>query len=343
MDTVKRDGGVIDADLQCAPPEMQDLLPLLTPHWRDYLTQNGFTKPSGIRYSYPSARHLTRPAGAAHAGRAALPEDVSAAILRCFYGLESLQHPYLATALMRAANDWLLDRWLGADDRLRGSILVTPQFTEAAVEEIERIGSDPRMVEVLLPVRSSEPYGHPRYRPLWRAAAAQGLVVALNYGGGASSPPTPVGWMSSFLEEYVACTVAFQTQVFSIVASGILDEFPDLKVTVVQSGWSWLPAFLWRADTDWKAFRREIPWVREAPSAYVRRHFRFTSAPYDLPADRHHARQVIDQLGSEELLLFGSGVEDDDRTRSDLLASHLSSAEQEKFFTANAAEWYGLT
>jgi hypothetical protein len=46
-----------------------------------------------------------------------------------------------------------------------------------------------------------------------------------------------------------------------------------------ERGFSWMPALLWRFDKDWKGVWREVPWVRERPSDYVRGHFRATTEP----------------------------------------------------------------
>ena len=65
----------------------------------------------------------------------------------------------------------------------------------------------------------------------------------------------------------------------SLVMSGIFQRCPDLKIVIAESGLTWVPSLMWRMDQEWKACRREVPWVQEPPSAYVRRHFRFTTAP----------------------------------------------------------------
>ena len=108
------------------------------------------------------------------------------------------------------------------------------------------------------------PYGNRIWWPLLAAAAEHGLVVELHFGGSPGLPPTAAGWPSSWLEEYVDMASAFQSQLTSLVAEGVFDRFPSLRVALIESGFAWLPAFLWRFDKGWRGLRREIPWTRSA-------------------------------------------------------------------------------
>jgi predicted TIM-barrel fold metal-dependent hydrolase len=74
----------------------------------------------------------------------------------------------------------------------------------------------------------------------------------------------------------------------------------------VEGGFTWLPSLMWRFDKDWKALRREIPWVRRPPSEYIREHMRFTIQPWDAPPEPRWLLDILEQLGSEELLLFAT-------------------------------------
>src|SRR5690242_6372903 len=52
----------------------------------------------------------------------------------------------LGAKLATAYNDWLLERWLEEDARLRGLIVVAAQHPEAAAAEIRRRAADDRFV-----------------------------------------------------------------------------------------------------------------------------------------------------------------------------------------------------
>jgi hypothetical protein len=168
------------------------------------------------------------------------------------------------------------------------------------------VAAHPQLVAVYLPVRSAVPYGNRMWWPVLQAASEHGLVVELQFGGSPGLPPTAAGWPTSWLEEYVDMASAFASQLTSLIAEGAFDRFPELRVSLVESGFAWLPAFMWRFDKGWRGLRREVPWTRRLPSEYIRDHVRVTLQPVDGPPDPAQMLRVIDQLGSDELLMFSS-------------------------------------
>ncbi|MGN6812688.1 MAG: amidohydrolase family protein, partial [Thermomicrobiales bacterium] len=153
---------------------------------------------------------------------------------------------------------------------------------------------------------SAAPYGNRRYWPIFEAAARHNLPVGIGFGGAPGNPPTPAGWPSTYLEEYAGMASAFQSQLMSLICEGVFDRFPDLRVVLIEGGFTWAPALLWRLDKEWKALRREVPWVRRLPTEYVHEHVRFTLQPLDGPPDERQFREVIAQLGADNLLLFST-------------------------------------
>jgi predicted TIM-barrel fold metal-dependent hydrolase len=266
----------------------------------------------------------------------------SLAILHCYSAAETFTHPYFGSAIASAVNIWVRESWLEQDDRLLGSIAVTPQFAEMAVEEIERAAEHPRFVQVLLPARAPAGYGNQRYWPILKAAAQRGLAVAITFGGGTGTPPTPVSWLSSYFEEFNAAILNFQSHIISLVMSGIFAELPDLKVVVSEGGWTWLPALMWRMDQEWRAFQREVPWVQEPPSHYVRKHFRFTTQPFDAPPAEKQMDQLMEQLGSDKLLMFGSDYPHKYLHSNDELLARLAPHQADRVRWQNAVECYRL-
>jgi uncharacterized protein len=98
----------------------------------------------------------------------------------------------------------------------------------------------------------------------------------------------------------------FQSQLMSLVAEGVFDQFPELRIVCAESGWTWLPSMLWRLDKEWKGLRREVPWVKRAPSEYILEHVRFTLQPVDAPPEPQFLIETLEQIGSDDLLLFST-------------------------------------
>jgi predicted TIM-barrel fold metal-dependent hydrolase len=267
---------------------------------------------------------------------------VERAILNCAYAIDGVHHPDIAAALASAANDWLIAEWLEKDARLRASLLVPSQIPELAAREIERVGGHPGFVQVFLPVRAQHPYGSRLFRPMWEAIVRHDLVAGIHFGGAPGNPPTPSGWPSYYYEEYAGMAQVFASQLTSLITEGVFDSWPTARVTLIEGGFTWAPAHLWRFDKEWRNLRRTVPWVKRAPSAYVREHVRFTIQPLDAPPDRQQLLEVIEQLGSDELLLYASDYpHQHDADPLDVLRD-LPSALAKKIASENARVWYRL-
>jgi predicted TIM-barrel fold metal-dependent hydrolase len=75
---------------------------------------------------------------------------------------------------------------------------------------------------------------------------------------------------------------------------------------LLESGFTWLPAYLWRLSKYWRGLRMEIPWVDRSPTEIVREHVRLTIQPYDAPPHPDDFARLMDHMGSDELLLFST-------------------------------------
>jgi predicted TIM-barrel fold metal-dependent hydrolase len=212
----------------------------------------------------------------------------------------------MSAAFCRAVNEWLIHAWLTRDQRLRASILIPSENPELAVEEIERRAADPRFVQVLLWAMNELPLGRRFYWPIYRAAERHGLPIGVHAGSLYRHAPTSAGWGSFFMEDYVLQSAAFESQLLSLVSEGAFAKFPDLKVVFMEAGFVWLPAFMWRANKTWRGVRSEVPWVKRPPADLVRHHVRFTVQPVDDPPDDATLERIIDQIGSDQMLLFAT-------------------------------------
>jgi len=234
------------------------------------------------------------------------PWDVQYAVLNCLYGVQLIHNEDWAAAMAQALNDWQTVEWLEKEPRLRASIVVPTRNPELAAEEIDRLGNHPGFVQVLVLARTEMPLGKRHYWPIYEAAERHGLAIGIHAGGSAGNPIMQVGWPSYYIEDYVSLAQAFQSQVISLVSEGVFAKFPSLRVVLIEGGFTWLPSLLWRFDKYWKGTRWEVPWVDRLPSEIIREHIRLTVQPVDEPPNPEQLLQIIEQLGSEEILLFST-------------------------------------
>jgi predicted TIM-barrel fold metal-dependent hydrolase len=300
--------GAVDCDVHCAPASIDALVPYMDEYWRDYVENAGMYLSPTLTGTYPEAVSPAPPSDVEALRSDVLdPWGLRTAVLSCVSAFDVSRNPYYETALCKAINDWLRVEWLERDERLRASMVVPTLDPEAAIEEIERVGSDPRFVAVLLPIRVDARWGTKRFHPLHEAIARNDLVLALHAWGRIGLAPTASGSTHSYFEDYLFNSQFIaQAQVMSLVAEGVFERAPELRVALLECGFSWVPPMLWRFDKDWKAVWREVPWLKARPSEYVQRHFRATTAPAQLPADREQAARLAEMLGAEEFLVFAS-------------------------------------
>jgi uncharacterized protein len=306
----------IDCDIHPTVPSVRALLPYLDDHWREAVEARGITSLESI--SYPRNAPLTSrsdwrgDSGQAATDIAALREHVldrfgvRLAICNCLYGVQLVFDPYMARAFASALNDWIASEWLGPEPALRASIVVPLQDPEFAVEEIERLAGDRRFVQVLVLATGELPLGRRAYWPVYAAAARHGLPIGIHAGSSYRHPVTSVGWPSTYAEDYASQAQGFQAQLTSLVTEGVFRQFPDLKVVLLESGVSWLPAYLWRLGKFWRGLRFEIPWVDRPPHEIVRDQVRLTIQPLDAPDDPGVVSRIIEHLRSDAMLLFAT-------------------------------------
>jgi uncharacterized protein len=306
----------IDCDVHPTVPDLKALLPYLDDHWRDSVEERGIPGLESISYppgapitARPDWRHKGGLAGTSVADlQATVFERLHAdrAILNCLYGVQLVFNEDMAQAFARAVNDWIAKEWLDREPRLRASIVVTPQNTEYAVDEIERHATDRRFVQILLLAMGEVPLGRRQFWPIYAAAERHGFAVGIHAGSAYRHPVTSLGWPSYYIEDYAAQSQGFQSQVASLITEGVFAKFPALKVVLIESGVTWLPGFLWRFSKFWRGLRTEVPWVDRSPSDIVRDHFRLTIQPLDAPSDPEAVERAIEHLRSDDMLLYAS-------------------------------------
>lgn len=341
---------IVDCDVHEMPVSIADLRPYLEPQWHSFL-DSGWSAPYFFSYAYPTEHGFARadalPDNGGPAGsdpdllRRQLLDGhgVETAILTAlFYPSDSHVQFEFATALATAYNDWIVDRWLPADARLRGSICVNVNDPEGAAREMRRVAAHPGFVQVMLPPLH-EGYGLPRYDPIFRAASELGLVVGIHPS---SYAPTALGYPPYLVEwRITSAPQHHMSQLVSLIFSGVLERYPDLRVVLIEGGWTWLPHLLGRMDENFRSLRAEVPWLRRLPSEYVRDHVRLTTQPMPelTPAQ---LLAYVELMGSDELLLFSSDYPHFDADNPFRAFPRVAPELMAKIFHENATSWYRL-
>ncbi|MCY4112159.1 MAG: amidohydrolase family protein, partial [Chloroflexi bacterium] len=144
-----------------------------------------------------------------------------------------------------------------------------------------------------------------------------------------------------YIEDHTGMPQAFEAQVLSLVAEGVFESFPDLRVALVEGGFAWLPALMWRFDKNYKGLRDEVPWLKKLPSEYIREHFRATTQPMEEPDDPRHLLQIMDMIGRDDFLMFATDYPHWDFDAPDrAVPSIVPDDVREGIMSGNAAAFY---
>jgi predicted TIM-barrel fold metal-dependent hydrolase len=311
---------IVDSDVHNTLATNDLLLPYLSERWAREVERFGLRRPDSIGFFATRPRRFAArtdawPAdGGVPGGDLALLREqlldrypIAAAILNPINQTTiGAQPARLSEALCRALNDFTMAEWIERDERLFGAICVPCEDAELAAAEARRLGPHPRMVQLLLNVRTREPLGNRRYWPLYEAAVEHGLPVAVHVGGHGGNLITGAGWPSYYFEDHAGYPQSFQSQMISLVFEGVFERFPDLKVVLQEGGFAWMTWLMWRMDSAWERFRDEVPHLERAPSEIVREHFWFTTQPIEEPEKPHQFAQLWDDLAMPTKALFAS-------------------------------------
>jgi predicted TIM-barrel fold metal-dependent hydrolase len=353
------DSPVIDCDIHHAWRDPAEVVEYMTPGWREFIKGPGragllpISSPSSFQHPLGGNRDDTFPPGGGPPGsdyelmRQQLldPARVSAGVLTYGEGLfvDSNPNPFLAAEIARASNEWTREQWLTRDDRLFGSILVSNQDPTRGAAEVRRLGPDPRMVQVLMSVNGLGPaFGHPVFHPIYEAAVEFGLPIAIHAAGHGGNSPSSVadGSASFYIEYHALITQMMMTHLASFIMHGVFEKFPTLRLLLVEGGVAWVPAFLWRLDTEFRNDPAETPWLTRLPSEYFREHVRLTTQPLEFPPDNEQLVTVLEMYDAKDVLLFATDYPHWDTDELDHVSARLPTQWLPQILGGNALTVY---
>jgi predicted TIM-barrel fold metal-dependent hydrolase len=159
-----------------------------------------------------------------------------------------------------AENEWLISEIQSvAPDRLVPAALMPLVDVEDAVAEIGHAAGLGLKVASLpsgqLPGRGY--WNHKEWEPLWAAAEEAGMVIGFHIG--TNGDPVKYGGPGGAIINYVESARDGIYAAMALVASGVFDRHPDLKVLVSEGGATWVPYI---GDRMNEAYRQHAVFVR---------------------------------------------------------------------------------
>lgn len=340
----------VDADVhQGLPASFWERLPL---PWRAMRPTQGISWPAAALGHTGYRTDVHTPEGEHHdtepqdvVGRLLEPYKIDIAILTGNAGALGVNtHPNAGFALSfaQAYNDWLVELWLEHDPRLRGSMMIAPQDIPSSVREIERVGKHPSIVQVILSATSPRLYGDRSYWPVYEAAAALNLPVAIHPTGGSTIAPTASGWPSTYLEAHTMIATVYLNHMVSLACQGVFEEIPAFKFVFIEGGVTLFAPMLWRLEKNWKGVRAEVPWLTSSPREYLSSNFRFSTQPIEEPEDSELLHRLFVDLKAERSIMYASDWPHWDFDDPEVALRSLPEALRLRIYGENARELYGL-
>jgi uncharacterized protein len=203
-------------------------------------------------------------------------EGIDQAVLFPSVGLYfwALEDPAAACAIARAYNDWLASYCAASPSRLFGAAMLPVQDPRAAAKELRRTKEELGFVAAF--VRPNPCCGralsHPAYEVLWDAAEETDMTVAVHEGSSVILPtlgsdrpfnPLVLHAVSHSFEEMLACA--------QLIAFGVLDRHPNMRVVFLESSGGWAPFWTERLDEQAESFGGFCPDMHLRPSEYFAR------------------------------------------------------------------------
>jgi predicted TIM-barrel fold metal-dependent hydrolase len=277
-----------------------------------YLDLPGFSPGSGaLEAPFPSGHEAARAVHDPKQMRAeltAIGVNVGVLFPDHLLKLPVLTQADYAAALARAYNRWLTDVWAGAEPGLVGCVVACPQDPEDAAREIERYADHPAIVGVYLPCAGIDPlWGHRRYDAIYAAAEAADLPVVL-HSVTVTHPVFPCnnhGFDTGLGRHAVGHTFSIIANVIHMVTTGVVVRFPELRIAVAEAGLAWMPFVMTRLDKEYVEHRRDVPFLTERPSHYLRR-FYVGTQPVEEPERRRDVLTLIELFDGQDTAIFAS-------------------------------------
>ena len=220
-----------------------------------------------------------------------------------------------AVIACRAYNNWLYDRFLTKNPRLKGVALLPLQDVDAAVEELRRGVRDLGMLGGMLPSNGEAIQGHlgkKTYWPIYEEAEKLGCALAVHVGA-----LHHLG-LDSFSTYYPAHALghpfSLMVQAAGMLAHGVFERFPNLRVAFLEGGATWVPFMMDRLDRSYHDGHMQLdvegnliggPAVGEKASDYFRKQLSAGRIFVGFDCDDDGLGTAMSKAG-REAFLFGS-------------------------------------
>lgn len=230
-------------------------------------------------------------------------------------------YPSVSNALVRAYNDYLVDRVIDVDKGIYASLLVPEWDVGLAVEELERLGDEDGFVAAQNWMTSYKLWGDPDYDPIFEKLVELDLPLFLHIASQEEHGPAIIREsMRTGTEKNVAGYGYSQiANAINLVMTGVFDKFPSLNVVFHEAGTLWLPYVAYRADEEYQTLSEDVAltermreldqrYLQRLPSEYIFDNIYVGTQPIAFPniPKMSHVEGLLKAMRAEDTLIYSS-------------------------------------
>ncbi len=215
-----------------------------------------------------------------------------------------IRDPEIAAETCRAYNHWMSDFCRENPDRLYGMGIIPLQDVERAVAETRRLAKLGLRGLVIRPERfNGLALYDERCDAIWEVAQAENLAVGIHgsFGSRMKGFSTDRYEGNVFYDHMIAHPFGQMAVMMDIIAGGVLDRFPRLRVGFFESGLGWIPYWLDRLDEHFEVMGHHTPWLKRRPSELFREQCFVSMEP-----DEEAGLRWMTGMGLLDCILWGS-------------------------------------
>src|ERR1700730_3115483 len=199
-------------------------------------------------------------------------EGVDVSVLFPTLGLFAplVPEPDAEAAYCGALNDFYAEYCSVNPARLRGVAMLPLKDVDAAVREVRRAAEREFVAACLRPnpdPHTKHEVADPRLEPVWAALEETGMAACFHEGVNPILPFAGVERCTSMFDWHVVSHPFEQMlAMMTVIRAGVLERHPELRMGFMESNCGWLPYWLGRMDSNWKALSRMVPEIKMRPS-----------------------------------------------------------------------------
>jgi len=214
-----------------------------------------------------------------------------------------IEDPGVAAAACHGYNEWIADMCRDGRGRLDAVGVVPLQGVDLAAKEVAHIA---RLGLKGVCFRPERYKGLALYdealKPFWDEVAGHCLFAAVHGSFGSLMPSFASGrYQNNFFVHMICHPFEQMAACLDLIAGGVPERHPGLRVAFLESGLGWLEYWLERMDEHFEVMRHQVPWLKRKPSELFR-----AQCFISIEADEAHRLPRLKELGLDHCIFWGA-------------------------------------